>query len=166
MSNPISRPLAYVVRPARQDDIEAIQKTANESWRKAYRSVLSSAEIDSYLARSYARATLTSALRRRGETFLVAVRNSQVLGFCHFGERGRGAEMFQLYVAPSHWGRGIGRRLVSHAEMQFMSLGFARYCLTVHRRNARAILFYTQLGFEHLARKDRGPEWYLVKTLI
>lgn len=166
MTSPVSPPLDYLVRLARAGDIDAIQKTAQESWFKTYDSILPRFEIETYLARSYARSALTTTLKKTGETFLVAIHDDQVLGFCHFGERGRGAEIFQLYVAPDSWGRGIGRRLVSHVEMHFMSLGFARYGLTVHRRNARAILFYDRLGFEHVAEKDQGPEWAFVKPLI
>jgi len=161
----MARGLDYEVRPARAADLAAIQTVARRSWHKAYARVFANRVIKNFVAHSYGAANLRAALANRRATFLVAWRRGRILGFCHFGERGGGPEMFQLYIDPDFWGRGIGRRLISHAEMRFLVVGAPRYFLTVHRRNTRAILFYIAMGFTHDRDRDHRDEWYMAKVL-
>lgn len=161
----MARGLDYEVRPARAADLAAIQTVARRSWHKAYARVFATRVIKNFLAHSYGAANLRAELANRRATFLVAWRRGRVLGFCHFGERGGGPELFRLYIDPDFWGRGIGRRLISHAEMRFLVVGARRYFLTVHRRNTRAILFYIAMGFTHDRGRDHRDEWYMAKVL-
>ncbi|MDP6515683.1 MAG: GNAT family N-acetyltransferase [Alphaproteobacteria bacterium] len=161
----ITTPIDYQVRLARIGDIGAIQTTARASWTAAYAAILAPPTLAGYLARGYGAPALQATLRARKSTFLVAVRGASVLGFCHFGERGRGSEVFQLYVHPRLWSRGIGRRLLSHAEMRFQVAGARRYGLTVLKGNEQALLFYADYGFERDRKRDSRDEWHLVKTL-
>ena len=68
--------------------------------------------------------------------------------FCAFmGIENRRLEM--LFVAPSMYGRGIGRKLVEY--------GIEKYrvdSLTVNEQNPRAVGFYEHLGFKVCKRTD------------
>ena len=161
----VSRGLDFDVRPARPADLTAIQAVARRSWHKAYARIFATREINAFVANAYGGPNLRAALANPRTTFLVAARRGRILGFCHFGQRGGGAEVFQLYIDPDFWSRGIGRRLLSHAEMRFLVVGARRYFLTVQRRNARAIMFYLGLGFVHDRSRDSGQEWYMYKLL-
>ncbi len=164
-TEPIAKPLDVTVRPARSDDIAAIRAVARASWHAAYGEIFSKRAIGAYLANAYGRRSLHLAMTRSDSTFLVATRRGRVVGLCHFGDRGNGPEVFQLYVDPRFWGRGVGRRLLSHAEMQFLVLGARGYFLTVHRKNIKGLLFYQHLGFTRARAGDRHDEWCLVKRL-
>ena len=145
LPRPTTRPLDYGVRPARPGDIGAIQATARSSWTAAYGATMAPETLARHLARGYGTPTLQATLRARNSTFLVAVRGAAVLGFCHFGERGHGSEVFQLYVHPRRWSRGIGRRLLSHAEMRFRVAG------------ARRMPDYRLVAQEQYVPAHRGP---------
>lgn len=161
----LENPLDYAVRPGRRGDIAGIQAVARASWHGAYREMFSPESIDAFLASAYGRVSLRAAIGNRRATFLVAVDDGRVLGFCQFGDRGAGPELFRLYVDPRCWGCGVGRRLLSHVEMQLRACGVRRYFLTVHRRNERGILFYAKQGFAHDAARDQGEEWVMIKEL-
>jgi len=163
--NNLKVPLDYDIRPGSGGDIAGIQAVARASWHSAYADVFAAESIDAFLASAYSRVSLRAGLSNRSATFLVAVREGRVLGFCQFGDRGGGPELFRLYVHPRAWGRGIGRRLISHAEMHLQALGAIRYFLTVHSANKRAVLFYAKQGFVREPQRDRDQEWYLVKAL-
>jgi len=166
MTRQLDRSLACDVRPAKAGDIAEIQATAHASWHQAYASLLATERIDRFLAASYGKVSLQAALRSRRSTFLIATQDGSAAGFCQFGDRGNGPELFRLYVHPQRWRQGIGRRLLSHVEMQFLVSGVRRYGLTVYRGNLRAMLFYMKHGFERQPSRDNEQEWYLRKLLV
>jgi ribosomal protein S18 acetylase RimI-like enzyme len=53
----------------------------------------------------------------------------------------------QVFVAPGHEHRGIGRRLVAHAEGYAIAKRARALCIVVEPDNWRARAFYGQLGF-------------------
>ncbi|WP_112320947.1 GNAT family N-acetyltransferase [Oceanibium sediminis] len=58
-----------------------------------------------------------------------------------------------LFVAPDRQGHGAGRALVAHALERKGSL-----LLEVYTDNARALAFYTALGFRELSRRATDSE--------
>ena len=52
-----------------------------------------------------------------------------------------------VFVAPGHWGEGIGGRLVDAAVAQARSRGFGRAKLWTHAANSRARRLYEGHGF-------------------
>ena len=129
--------LHYTVRPGQRGDIAGIQEVARASWHGAHHEIFSKDAMDLFLASVYSRVSLRASLANRCATFLVAVFDGRVLGFCEFGDRGAGPELFRLYIHPRVWGRGVGRRLLSHAEMQLATCGGRHYFVTVHNGNER-----------------------------
>ena len=66
-----------------------------------------------------------------------------------------GAYVSDLWVAPGHRGRGLGRRLLAHCAAEGAARWGARFLrLTVHADNAAARAFYTRLGFAHAEQDD------------
>ena len=60
---------------------------------------------------------------------------------------GRDAYIDELYVAPAHRGRGIGREALAVADAACRSRGIRALHLEVERANARAEALYRQAGF-------------------
>lgn len=48
-----------------------------------------------------------------------------------------------IFVSPQHQGKGIGKKLIAHAEKQCGALS-----LTVYKENERSVRFYLRQGFE------------------
>ncbi len=57
------------------------------------------------------------------------------------------AHISMVAVMPSHWGRGIGRTLMTAALTRAQSDGFAQIQLWVHDDNVRARQLYDSLAF-------------------
>lgn len=66
--------------------------------------------------------------------------------------------VYDVWVAPPHRGRGIGKRLVTWAEGWAREKGYRRIKLEVSATNARARRIYEELGF-------RDERHHMGKTL-
>jgi GNAT superfamily N-acetyltransferase len=121
LANARMQPSASVlVRDAFEADAEAVAKLHAESWRSAYRGVLS----DEYLQNDAHRDRLVVWRKRFSRTsrkpmfVMVAERASGLAGFvCVFPEEDStfGAFLDNLHVAPGLTRQGIGRKLLSEA---------------------------------------------------
>lgn len=94
------------------------------------------------------------ALRRTGETPLVATIDRKVVGLCGVGKRiviSRPAPLGRitsLVVAREAQGRGIGRMLVEAAEERMRKAGCKLVEVTSNDRRTAAHAFYRHLGYE------------------
>lgn len=53
-----------------------------------------------------------------------------------------------IAVAPDHYGRGLGRRLIAHAEARAKELGLQRLCLLTGQIMESNVRLYQSLGFQ------------------
>jgi GNAT superfamily N-acetyltransferase len=96
--------------------------------------------------------TLDPALRVplwRERLPLVAESEDGIVGFAHFGpsEGEPASEIYRFFVAPEHWGEGIGQSLMAEALRQLHALGFVEAVVWVHEDNRRARRFYEACGW-------------------
>ncbi len=64
-----------------------------------------------------------------------------------------GSKIEALFIDPDHHGKGIGRRLIQHAE----SLKGANLQVDVNEQNEGACAFYQRLGFVRIGRSELDP---------
>ena len=79
------------------------------------------------------------------EKVLIARDEGQARGFISV----KGGWLTHLYVAPPHWGKGVGARLLETARSDLSALQ-----LWVFEGNTRARRFYSQRGFRDCAFTD------------
>ena len=141
------------VRLAQSADALAVETIRVRGWQVAYRHILPPAELD---------ALQIDATRWRdrldappaGWTTFVAVLDTaevdEVVGFASIGpsrdEQGLG-ELYALYVEPSAWSRGTGRKLIARAEEE-LARTYAEAALWVLTANRRARRFYERAGWQ------------------
>lgn len=95
-----------------------------------------------------------TALRKTGETPLVATIDNKVVGLCGVGKRtviSRPAPLGRitsLVVAREAQGRGIGRMLVEAAEERMRKAGCKLVEVTSNDRRTAAHAFYRHLGYD------------------
>lgn len=66
----------------------------------------------------------------------------------------RGERLEALFVRPDHWGRGLGRAVLSH-----LSAPGRRLSLAVYADNRRAVEFYLKNGFSIQAEGPCPHSW-------
>ena len=75
-------------------------------------------------------------------------------GLCHVGA---------VFVAPNHWGEGLGGRLVDAVLAEARARNYARAQLWTHAENSRAQRLYERRGF---GRSGREREDDLDETIV
>lgn len=168
------------VEPAREEDAPAIAEIQVAGVEATVGSLLPRKIFESPETKPGGRLWRRWIARARTRTF-VARDGDQVVGFASL-EPARDeisgpestaesasaapreiAELAAVYVAPSHWQRGLGRRLAERTIAEAEHLGFPEIALWVLEDNRRARSFYQALGFVDtgvsriFAERGQGP---------
>ena len=187
-------PDALTIRPATPNDAQSIARIRVQGWRFAYQGLISQDYLDSLsVAKDTERirgylsqfpqnsppsrpASVQGSSDDEKRSFMLAVRDDVVLGFCHFSAAPNNADrveratpggemvgrLHSLYVGPDALGQGIGHTLMSQALSTFTAWGCERAHLWVLEGNSRAISFYERQGWQLTGdtKVDRsfGPE--------
>jgi ribosomal protein S18 acetylase RimI-like enzyme len=86
-------------------------------------------------------------LRADDGLFFVAVRGDQVVGTVLSGYDGHRGWLYSVAVAPAARHRGLGTRLVRHAEQALAARGCPKINLQILESNAGVVAFYERLGY-------------------
>lgn len=140
------------ISPATLDDAHAVAEIHVTAWQEAYRGIIPAGFLAGLsIARQEAR--WREDIRHGSPQLLVARIDGRVTGWVAFGPcRDAGAapeagEIWAIYVAPSHWARGVGRSLWLGARARLAEQGYRSVSLWVLAGNRRAIRFYRLAGF-------------------
>ena len=171
-------PDALTIRPATPYDAQAIARIRVQGWRFAYQGLISQDYLDSLSVakdtkrmRGYlsqfpqnsppSRSAPVQSSDGEKRSFMLAVRDDAVLGFCRFSAAPNNADrveratpggamvgrLHSLYIDPSALGQGIGHTLMNHALSTFAAWGCEHANLWVLEGNSRAISFYERQGW-------------------
>ena len=187
-------PDAFTIRPAVPNDAQAVARIRVLGWRFAYQGLVPQGYLDSlnvaedtermrgYLSQLPQNLPPINLASVQGpndgekRSFMLAVRDDAVLGFCHFSAAPNNADrperatpggemvgrLHSLYIDPDALGQGIGHALMSHALSTFTAWGCKRAHLWVLEGNSRAVSFYERQGWQLTGdtKVDRshGPE--------
>ena len=141
-----------MIRDATRDDVIAIADLHAESWRSAYRGILSDVYLENHV-----HAERLGAWERRFSTetgkrkFVMAAEiGNRLAGFvCVFPDEDAvwGSFLDNLHVAPHLTGQGIGRRLLSEAACRLLTSGSrGGMYFWVIAQNYKARRFYERAG--------------------
>jgi len=126
-----------VIRPATAEDAEAAARVHMEAWAATY--TLKGPSLEERVD-----------LHRRFPASFVAEVAGEIVGFVGVGpsrDADAEGELYTIYVAPSHWGTGVGRALIQAGEARLRELGYRQVVLWVLDGNARAQSFYESAGW-------------------
>lgn len=145
-----------VIRAARVGDAAQIAVVHVRSWQGAYRGLLPQAYLDQLdPAERVGRWERSLAEADAGRTgVLVADAGGDLLGFASYSpsrdsgaDPGRVGEIGAIYLLPSAWGKGIGKRLMKATLACLAKVGFVQVTLWVLDSNVRARRFYEAGGW-------------------
>ena len=173
-------PDAFTIRPAVPNDAQAVARIRVLGWRFAYQGLVPQGYLDSlniaedtermrgYLSQLPQNLPPNNLASVQGpndgekRSFMLAVRDDVVLGFCHFSAAPNNADrperatpggtmngrLHSLYIDPDALGQGVGHALMSHALSTFAAWGCERAHLWVLEGNSRAVSFYERQGWQ------------------
>jgi ribosomal protein S18 acetylase RimI-like enzyme len=148
-----------IVRRARAEDADAIERVRTDTWRDAYRGLMPDALLDRLGYDATRRRAFMAALPP-DQFVLVAEDDGAVVGFC-LGGRSRSTddpfrgEVYAIYVLPQNHGRGIGRALMQAAAMELVERDLRSMIVWVLRENAPSRRFYERMGGEWVRDEER-----------
>ncbi len=158
------RDVDIAVRVATPADVDAVTAVHLSSTRVAYEGILSPEAVTGGAER-----------RRRAwhrylteppsphQRMLAATVEDKVVGFAALGpsrdddaDPAAVGEVYALYVEPSLWRRGVGRRLLSEAERLLGAAGLREATLWVLSENHGGRSFYETAGWRPDGREKHG----------
>ena len=153
------------IRPAVESDALGVAKVHVYTWQVAYRGVMPDSYLES-LSVSNRESVWRESIVKGSPELWVAESNSKIVGWAAFGPSRDGdadgtvGELEAIYVIPSFWKKGLGRRLWLTARRRMVERGFTSATLWVLRDNPRAIQFYRAAGFN----EDKASEKEIVRA--
>ncbi|MBV9078129.1 MAG: GNAT family N-acetyltransferase [Methylobacteriaceae bacterium] len=144
---------AFLVRPARTDDVPAMQEIELDAAR-SYGSLAETRFCLDLPARSAAE---HAAARERGIT-LVGALGGRPAAFLLAMPLDGHAHILELAVAQAVQGRGHGRQLIAAFEAWASAAGFTLATLTTFRDVPWNAPFYARLGYQPFDVTDANPE--------
>jgi len=140
------------IRDATPEDAEAIERIRVRGWQAAYRGIFPRELLDAMQV-DWSRRSARIAEPPRGCSTLVGESGGRVAGFAATGpdrDDTLVGELYGLYVDPDSWSAGVGRALLSAAEVRLG--GYAdEATLWVLEANGRARRFYELGGWREEA---------------
>lgn len=137
---------SYSVRPATARDAKAIAEIHVATWQAAYKDLMPEDYINKMTVEKR-QAYWREAIEYSEPQLLVATDGEQLVGFVGY-DRSRDAktrstvgEIWAIYVAPDHWGKGVGLALWDGARDGLKEEGCTQVTIWVLLSNERALEF-------------------------
>lgn len=129
------------------DDRMAISKVYEESWKCAYKGIISQDYLD-----SIPKGQWISNLDNPNRKTLVCIDNGRIMGTssfckCRFEQFNGWGEVISIYLLPAYMGKGYGKILLESVIVELNKLGYKDTFLWVLEENIRARKFYEKVGF-------------------
>jgi GNAT superfamily N-acetyltransferase len=137
---------SYSVRPATARDAKAIAEIHVATLQAAYKDLMPEDYLNQMTVEKR-QAYWREAIEYSEPQLLVATDGDQLVGFVGY-DRSRDAktrstvgEIWAIYVAPAHWGQGVGLALWDGARDGLKDEGCTQVTMWVLLRNERALQF-------------------------
>jgi len=144
----------HVIRNASIDDADAIGAVVVRAWQAAYRGIMPDDYLDGLRAEQRA-AMWRRVLADLGPDRWVRVLTvgDELVGIASCGPEladvsdGEACELYAINLDPHHWGRGLGRALLSDVTRGLGDVGYHTAVLWVATGNERARRLYEFEGW-------------------
>jgi ribosomal protein S18 acetylase RimI-like enzyme len=98
-------------------------------------------------------------LQCQPELFFVGEADGEIIGTVLSGYDGHRGWLYSVAISPRQRRRGLGTRLIRHAEHALISIGCTKINLQVRSTNAAVVAFYRELGYDVEERISMGKHF-------
>lgn len=154
MKNSKQNQASIRIRPAEVNDTHAIATIHVAAWQNIYRNHIPDVVLDNLSVAN--REQQWQVLLSKGVKVFVIDKNKQIVGFvslCKARDKDCPkfyGEISAIYLHPSVWHQGLGKKLCSVALNELKNMGFSDVILWVLAENKQARRFYEALGFSNM----------------
>lgn len=129
-----------------------------ESWKVAYKNILSEEEIEKNTNKEKRKQMFTSLFISENGYFFIAYDESFPCGIVYARiDIKNNIEIVALYTIPDYWGKGVGKKLMDIVLETAKKYNLRKMELWTLDKNFRARKFYEKYGFKCLNEyKDSG----------
>ncbi|MXV60583.1 GNAT family N-acetyltransferase [Natronorubrum sp. JWXQ-INN-674] len=141
------------IREATTDDIDDIQRVAQDSWTDDYPDILSRESIQEGLDEWYSADRIEDSIIWSRALMVVAERDDEIVGFAHatWDHDEQEGNILRVYVAPDHRNEGLGGRLLEETRDRLTDQDVERIKAMVLEANEPGNEFYREFGFEQVS---------------
>ena len=132
-------------RVASPEQIAAVAALARETWTQHYVPIIGAAQVEYMLAKFQSAEAIARQIAAEGYEYYLAP-GAGYLALVPDPAK-KSLLLSKIYVRAARRGTGLGRAMVTFAEIRCVELGCRELWLTVNRNNAGSIAFYERLGF-------------------
>lgn len=136
--------------------IPEIQQLAEITWKHAYTSIISPAQMKYMLDLFYSESSLQKQIQD-GHQFIIAEENNNAVGFASYSSKSVAEphvfRLHKIYINPNQQGKGVGKLLVNFILNDIKPKKATGLELNVNRHN-KALHFYQKLGFKIIREED------------
>ena len=132
------------LRSASEDDAQAVTKCVQAAYRHYIERI---GRAPAPMGEDYARAI-------REARVTVAESGGKVVGVLVLAAADGELLLENVAVAPSYQHKGLGAKLVAHAEAEALRRGFGSLCLYTHEKMTENRTWYAKLGYVELDRRS------------
>lgn len=142
------------IRQATESDAADIARIHVDTWRVAYAGIVPESHLSNLSVNDCKQKWAKTLSKSANGTRVAVMPDGQTVGWTSFGpsrdsDRQGICELYAIYLDNSHWGQGIGRKLMEDAVSLLRDNGFTTITLWVLQENMRARAFYEKFGFGH-----------------
>lgn len=144
-----------LIKKLKPSDLESLRQISIQTFVDTFADQNTPENMDIYLNRSLSAEQLSSELRNPESEFYFAVLNNAIIGYLkiNYGAAQsepleNGLEIERIYVLKAYHGKKVAQQLYNKATSIALERKAIFIWLGVWEHNARAIAFYTKLGFE------------------
>ena len=133
-----------------ETDFKTVANLGATIWRSHYSDIVSMAQIDYMLAERFAPANLRNYLNSTVRWFEILLQGKNPVGYCSYSLTSNPGEMKleQIYLLEEFRGKGLGRFMLRHVEVEARMKNIRLLMLQVNKRNADSIAIYRKVGFQ------------------
>ena len=144
------------IREATTEDVEAIQRVAEDSWEADYPNVMSRESLDEGVHDWYSMNRIRDSLSWSTSIMLVSEVNEEIVGFAHADliPEDEIGHVLRIYVSPDARRDGIGGELLEAVCQRLFDEGASRIKATTLASNDLGDEFYRRFGFESVGTEE------------
>ena len=171
-------PDSFNLRSPDLSDLCALAELGRDTFIETFGDLYTPEDLQAFLTGVYSEEVVAEELNNPDLHFQILTKGNEFVGYAKIGPvhvpvktpDPAAMELWQLYVRQEFIGQGLGKKLMTWANEQFVARNASDIYVSVFSENERAIRFYESLGFRKVGEygfevgQQIDLEWIMCKA--